>query len=197
MPEGPLSWDNGNWGGLTSSKPPSLLLWGPPGQDLTCPRMTYPHILLLCQAATFPPIPRSPAKWCWQPQHRGAPYRQEGALISHCAAWECGQSTGLIDMVKFFSFRDWVVVEIVKAQNSHIHMFKHKVEDKVSFIRTVVTILTTYDLRSETCSFQVTRNSDFNLVSPPLSFFFFFFNRNCYPAMAKKPVLFSKAPRGD
>lgn len=40
-------------------------------------------------------------------------------------------------MVKFFSFRDWVVAEPVKTQNSHIHMFKHRVEEKVSLVRTV------------------------------------------------------------
>lgn len=55
MAEGPLSWDNDNWGGLTSSKPLSLLLWALPGQGHTCPSMTYLCILPLCQAATCPP----------------------------------------------------------------------------------------------------------------------------------------------
>lgn len=118
MAEGPLSWDNDNWGGLTSSKPLSLLLWALPGQGHTCPSMTYLCILPLCQAATCPPIPCLPANYGWQQQHSGVPYSQAGALISRRTEWEYNQSTGLIDIVKFFSFRDWVVAETVKTQNS-------------------------------------------------------------------------------
>lgn len=78
MPEGPLSCDNDKWGELMSAVPLRLLLWALPGLDPPCPSMSYLCILLLCQAATLPPMPCSPAKCCW-----------------HRSRWECGAGNAI------------------------------------------------------------------------------------------------------
>lgn len=67
---------------------------------LPCPP---PNIPLTCQMLLAAPTQRSTAQ-------------QDGALISHLTEWEYNQSTGLIDTVKFFSYRDYVVAEAVRTK---------------------------------------------------------------------------------
>lgn len=74
--------------------------------------------------------------------HTEAQHSQVGALISRLTEWECHQSTGFIDIVKFFSYRAYVVAEAVKDKIiSRIHTSKEEGWKKVSFTETVVTVL--------------------------------------------------------
>lgn len=114
MPEGPLSWDNDNWGGLMG------LSYSVCCSEHSLARITPAPIWLtfissLCvRLPHFPLIPCSPANCCWQQQHRGVPYSQTGALISCCTEWECDQSTGLVDIIRFFFLKDLTVTETVR-----------------------------------------------------------------------------------